>query len=77
MDWIDASDENPGLIVNYYDDPEHTGHRYVLQKKKDGTGAWRLAFRQNETEPLRIIFVAPTEEECKDYAQKFRNQLSV
>lgn len=75
MQWTDASEENPGFTVLYYDDESENGHRYVIQKKTDGTGAWRLAFRENETQALRIIFVAPTEEECKNYAETFREQL--
>lgn len=74
MDWTDATDENPGFFVYYYDDPDNPGHRYVIQKRKDGTGTWRLAFRANEDDALRIILVAPTQAECKAYAEAFMEQ---
>jgi hypothetical protein len=74
MKWNNASDENPGFSVIYYDDPDLPGHRYVIQKKKTPGGIWRLAFRDKETDPLRVIFVGQTQKECKQYAQDFREQ---
>jgi len=74
MKWQNASSENPGFSVIYSDDEEHPGHRYVIQKKQNASGIWRLAFRNKATEPLRIIFVGKTQAECKQYAQDFREQ---
>lgn len=77
MLWQSANDENPGFTVYYHDDEQHPGHRYVIQKRNNDAGIWRLAFRANETDALRIIFVGDTLEECKEYAENFQGQLAV
>lgn len=74
MNWQDASQENPTQYAWYSDDPANPGHRYVIIKSKTGTGPWRLAFRANENQPLRIIYVAETQAECKGYAEAFQEQ---
>lgn len=74
MRWTNASEQNPGFTVLYYDDIDRPGHRYVIQKKNQG-GVWRLAYRQIDTAPLKIIYVGSTEADCKQYAKRYREQL--
>lgn len=71
MDWINNSETRPGFTLYDADDPDNAGHHYVIQRKNDG-GVWRLAKRDNDTQPLRTIYVGTSLEDCKDYADYYR-----
>lgn len=45
---------------------------YFLCQKKNGTGRWRLAFKVNADDPLKIIYTAGTLKSCKDYAETYQ-----
>lgn len=53
-------------------DEDRPGTTYAIKKSKSGTGLWRLAVRNGETEPLRIIYVGNTLAECREYAEVYR-----
>jgi hypothetical protein len=72
VNWNNASDENHGFSVYYYDDEERPGIRYVIHHKRGGTGLWKLLIRETPDEPLRVIYVGQTMKECKAYAEEYR-----
>lgn len=72
LDWSRMQDGNPNDSAYQAADNDQPGTTYVAKKSKTGTGLWRLAVRNSETEPLRIIYVGNTLAECREYAEVYR-----
>jgi hypothetical protein len=69
MQWHNTSEEKPGFTIHRAGG-FGSGHHYVIQRNRNSPAkTWRLAFRANETEALRIIYIGNTLKECQDYAE--------
>lgn len=75
MEWVNTSEEKPGFTVYTAEDTDNPGHTYVIQRKNglDSAG-WRLAFRPQPDEALRIILVAGSRAECEQYAEQYKTE---
>lgn len=69
MKWTDTSSATPGFRSYEANDENHAGHHYLIQRKIDGTGLWRMFFKETETDANRVIYVGDSLKECQDYAE--------
>lgn len=75
MEWTDTSETRPGYTIWEADDADRPGNHYAIQRNNEMSSQWRLAYRENDEDILRVIYVGNTLNECRTYADTYRNRL--